>query len=62
MKERDALSKTAEHYSDKGSHKARSDYWKGIRRLQVQPQALPNGEAQWLMRKAMLRDPRSGRR
>jgi len=62
------------HYSEKGGHKERSDFWKDVRKmiersykyspnqnLNFAPQSLPPEEA-FNIRRGMLRDPRDGRR
>lgn len=49
-----------QHYSNKGGHKARSDFWKMARRGGLNPSTLPLDQ-QWLIRRNMFRDPRSGK-
>lgn len=62
------------HYSEKGGHKERSDFWKDIRKMvgrsyrylpnqdiNLTPQPLPWEDA-FNIRRSMLRDPRDGRR
>jgi len=59
------------HYSEKGGHKERSDFWKDVRRMvgrslhyspnNFEPQSLPTDQA-YLIRRNMFRDPKDGRR
>ena len=48
------------HYSEKGGHGARHDHWNGLRREYNDISSAPK-ELQWVIRRSMLRDPRSGR-
>ena len=50
------------HYSEKGGHKERSDFWKDVKKVvNLSPEALSIEKA-YLIRRSMLRDPRDGRR
>ena len=50
------------HYSEKGGHKERSDFWKDVKKVvNISPEAL-SIETAYLIRRSMLRDPRDGRR
>ena len=58
------------HYSEKGGHKERSDFWREVRKLvgrslnysphNLLPQSLPI-EQVYLVRRQMFRGPRDGR-
>ncbi len=48
------------HYSNKGGHLARSNHWKSLRRLYPAVEGVPQ-ELAWMIRRSMLRDPKSGR-
>lgn len=48
------------HYSNTGGHKKRSEHWNGMRRLYSITESIPV-EIAWIVKRAMLRDPRSGK-
>lgn len=50
------------HYSDKGGHKERSDFWKAARRIDPRLVYHPNRELSWLIKRDMPRMPREGKR
>lgn len=55
MRERD------EHYSNRGGHRERSEFWKDIRRVAKNLTYSPTKELRWLIRRDMQRVPRDGK-
>jgi len=48
------------HYSNGDGHRKRSQYWDGLRRLYPAVERVPV-EIAWMVRRAMLRDPKNGK-
>lgn len=49
------------HYSDKGGHQERGQFWKSIAKLGHVIHYLPTKEIAWLIKRDMPRHPRNGK-
>lgn len=47
------------HYSDKGGHKERSDFWAGLRKFNREQ--YPDKVVDWNIRRTMMRAPQDGK-
>ncbi len=50
------------HYSEKGGHKARGDFWKSQRLAEHKHPGQAHRELNIIIRRGMFRDPQSGRK